>query len=69
MYYDAVSLIEPFVKRIKIRYSDGKILLENKTSKLIDAVFQTNKNIIISSESTPKNSKFFDNPKISCPCQ
>ena len=64
MYHDAVSLIEPFVKRIKIRYSDGKNLLENKSSKLIDAILQTDKDIIISSEATPINSKFYDNPKI-----
>jgi N,N'-diacetyllegionaminate synthase len=64
MYFDAVALIEPYVQKIKIRYSDGKILLENKSSKLIDAVLQTGKNIIISSEATPINSKFYSNPKI-----
>ncbi len=64
MYYNAISLIEPFVNKIKIRYSDGKILLENKSSKLIDAVLQTGKDVIISSEETPKNSKYYNNPKI-----
>ncbi len=65
MYVDAVSLIEPYVKKIKIRYADGKILLQNKSSELTDAVLKTNKDIIISSEASPKNSKYFDNSKIS----
>jgi sialic acid synthase SpsE len=59
-----VSLIEPYVKKIKIRYLDGKNLLENKSSKLIDTVLQTHKKIIISSDSSPKSSKYFGNKKI-----
>lgn len=65
MYVNAVSLIEPYVKKIKIRNTDGKILLQNKSSELTDAVLHTDKDIIISSETSPKNSKYFDNSKIS----
>jgi len=64
MYLDAVSLIEPFVKKIKIRYGDGKILFENKSSKLIDAILRTEKDVIISSEINPKKLKIYNNPKI-----
>ena len=40
MYPEAVDLLEPYVKRFKIRESDGKPLLENKTSELIDKVLE-----------------------------
>ncbi len=64
MYPDAVELLDPFVKRFKIRVINGKPMLENKTSKLIDAVLKTNKEIIVSSESSPRGTRFFDHPKV-----
>jgi len=64
MYTDAVQLIEPYVKKIKIRNADGKILLENKSSELTESIFKTDKDIIISTEVSPKNSKYFNNNKI-----
>lgn len=59
MYPDAVSLLEPFVKRFKIRTFDGKSVVNNKPSDIFNRVLKTNKEIIISSEESPKNSKFY----------
>ena len=53
MYVDAVKLLDPFVKRFKIREYDGRLLAQNKTNELIEKIFQTQKNVIISSQSLP----------------
>ncbi|RZD47650.1 MAG: hypothetical protein CXT78_02195 [Thaumarchaeota archaeon] len=58
MYIEAVDFLEPYVKRFKIREKDSKPLLENKTSPLLDKIFKTNKEIIVSSQHSPKNTKF-----------
>jgi len=65
MYPEAVDLLEPFVKRFKIREFDGRNLIENKTTELFDRVQKTDKEIIVSSQSSPKNSEFYNNSKIS----
>lgn len=64
MYSDAVKLLEPYVKKIKIRNSDSKILLQNKSSELTESIFKTDKEIIISTDVSPKNSKYYKNNKI-----
>ena len=64
MYPAAVDILEPFVKRFKIRVADGRPLLENKSSELFEKILKTEKEIIISSEKTPKGTKFYDIPKI-----
>ena len=64
MYPLAVHILEPFVKRFKIRVADGRPLLENKSSELFEKILKTEKEIIISSEKTPKGTKFYDIPKI-----
>ena len=64
MYVEAVDFLEPYVKRFKIRVSDGKPLLQNKTSPLLDRIFETNKEIIVSSQHSPKNTKFEKHPGI-----
>ena len=43
MYPEAVDMLEPFVKKLKIRLADGKPLLENKTSELLQRVLKTKK--------------------------
>ncbi|MCV0399634.1 MAG: N-acetylneuraminate synthase family protein [Nitrosarchaeum sp.] len=53
MYPEAVSLLEPYVKRYKIREYDGRVLAKNSTSKLIDAILETGKDVIISSQALP----------------
>jgi N,N'-diacetyllegionaminate synthase len=63
MYPEAVDLLNPYVKRFKIRESDSRILLKNETSDIIDNVLSTKKEIIASSESNPINSKYYDKIK------
>src|SRR6267143_3969508 len=50
MYPVAVDFLDPYVKRFKIREMDGRHLLENKTTPLIERVLETGKEIIISSQ-------------------
>lgn len=64
MYHDAVDFLEPYVKRFKIRELDGQVLFEHKSSELIERVLKTNKQVIISSQRTPKITKFFGNSRI-----
>ena len=64
MYTEAVDLLVPFVTRFKIREFDGRPLLENKTTNLLERILKTNKEIIVSSEKSPKNTKYYHNPNI-----
>ena len=64
MYPEAVDILEPYVKRYKIRVADGKPLLENKTSELLDRVLKTGKELIVSSQTSPRDTKYFDHPNI-----
>ena len=64
MYPEAVDMLDPFIKKFKIREFDGRPLLENKTTKLFDRVLKTNKEVIISSQKSPKNTKYFGHPKM-----
>lgn len=64
MYVEAVDLLEPYVTRYKIRTSDGKSLVNNQPSELVNRILKTNKKIIVSSKETPKNSKFWKHPLI-----
>ena len=64
MYPDAVNFLEPFVQRYKIRESDGRPLLENKSTSLIERVLDTGKEVFVSSNRSPKHSKFYTNKKI-----
>jgi sialic acid synthase SpsE len=64
MYPDAVDMLNPFVKRFKIREFDARPLLENKTTELLERVLRTNKEVIISCQKSPKNTKYFGHPKV-----
>ncbi len=64
MYPKAVDMLDPYVNRYKIREVDGRELLENETTQLFEKIMTTNKEIFVSSESNPKNSKYIENPKI-----
>jgi len=64
MYLEAVELLEPFVNRYKIREIDGRVLMDNKTSPLIDKIMKTKKEVIVSSNQNPANSKLYTNKKI-----
>lgn len=64
MYPDAVDFLVPFVNKFKIRVADAKPLLENKRSQLIDRIFETDKEIIASCQTSPSETIHYDNPKI-----
>ncbi len=64
MYLEAVSLLEPYVSRYKIRVSDGKSIIDNENNKLLDAILKTHKKIIISCETSPTKSKYYQHNNI-----
>ena len=64
MYFEAVELLNPYVKRFKIREFDSRKLLENKTSDLINEILKADKEIIVSSQLSLEKSEFYNNPKI-----
>ena len=64
MYLEAIDFLMPYVQRFKIREFDSRKLLENKTTDLIEKILETDKEIIISTQNSPENSKFYNNSKI-----
>jgi len=64
MYPDAVDFLEPYVKKFKIRELDGRALLQNTVTPLVEKILNLNRETIISSQTPPTNSKYYDNPKI-----
>ena len=64
MYPDAVNLLNPYVKRFKIREIDGRELLKNKETEIFKRILNTGKEVIISSEKSPIETKFFGKDKI-----
>ena len=64
MTVDAVDLLNPFVKRFKIREYDGRELVENKIIELFENLLKTEKQIMISTEKSPTNCKFFKHPQV-----
>ncbi|HZS74962.1 MAG TPA: N-acetylneuraminate synthase family protein [Candidatus Nitrosotalea sp.] len=64
MYPEAVDMLDPFVKRFKIRVSDAKPILDNKKSEILERILKTEKEIIISSEVSPIDSNYYSHPKI-----
>lgn len=64
MYPKAVNLLEPYVKKFKIRVADGREILCNKDTKLFDAILKTNKEIIISCETSPVKNKYYKSNNI-----
>ena len=64
MYPDAVDFLDPYVKRFKLREFDGRNLLKNESTELFERVKKTKKEIIVSSEESPKKCKFFGNAQI-----
>ena len=64
MYPEAVSFLNPFVTRFKIREIDGRALLRNQKTPLIEAIINTEKEIFVSSEKSPESCKYYHNPNI-----
>jgi len=64
MYTEAVSFLDEYVQRYKIRFIDSLDLHKNNSSSLISRVLETNKEIIISTEQSPKNLELYNNKNI-----
>jgi len=64
MYSDAISFLDEYVKRYKIRFTDSLDLHKNQSSSLISKVLETNKEIIISSQKNPKDLELYKNKNI-----
>jgi len=65
MYSDAVSLLDPYVDRYKIRTADSVPIIQNEKSPLFESVLETGKEIMISSQKSPDNCIQYGNKKIS----
>jgi sialic acid synthase SpsE len=61
MYPDAVKILDPYVKRFKIRWFDGQEIIQNKESEIVEKILDTKKQIIVSSDKSPKNSIYYNN--------
>jgi len=64
MYPDAVDFLDDYVNKYKIRVSDSTTLLENKKTKLIEKIFETKKDIIISVQNNPEKCIFYNEQNI-----
>ena len=64
MYPDAIDFLDSFVKRYKIRYSDSLPLHENKTTPLISKALETEKQIIVSTQRSPKQLELCNNNNV-----
>jgi sialic acid synthase SpsE len=64
MYPEAVNLLDPYLKKFKIRVADGKPLLENKSTELFERILKTDKDIMVSCQTSPRGTKYFDHSKI-----
>jgi len=64
MYPEAVQMLDPYVKRFKIRELDGRPLLKNKMTQLLECVFETKKEIFVSSVKSPKDSNFYKHSQL-----
>ena len=59
MYLDAVDLLDPYVKRYKLRQKDGQCIVNNVNSELVEKVLSKNKEVLVSSEISPVGSEYF----------
>lgn len=64
MYEDAIEFLNPYVKKFKMRELDGRNLLQNKSSKILDLILKTGKEVYVSTQYNPKKSNFYNNPQI-----
>ena len=64
MYPEAVNFLEPFVDKFKVREVDGRPLLKNKISDLIRKILDAKKEVFVSSQISPRNSKYYKNSDI-----
>ena len=65
MYPDAVNLLEPYVKKFKVRVADGRTLFQNKPSEIINRIIKTKKDFIVSVEKNPKILSLYQQKNVS----
>ena len=65
MYPDAVNLLEPYVKKFKVRVVDGRLLFQNGSSEIVDRIIKTKKDFIVSVEKNPKTLSIYSQKNIS----
>jgi len=61
MFPEAVKILDPYVSRFKIRWFDGQDIIQNQKSKIVENILDTKKQIIVSSDKSPKNSLYYNN--------
>ena len=64
MYPESIDFLDPYVNRYKIRFHDGLDLHQNKTNKIISKVLESDKELIISSQKSPKNLEIYENSNV-----
>ena len=64
MYENAILFLDPYVYRYKIREYDSRILLTNNSTNVFLKLLETKKEIMISSESSPQNCKWYNHEQI-----
>ena len=64
MYPEAVDMLDPYVKRFKIREFDGNKVIDGIHSDILEKALDTKKEIIISSARSPRGSIYHENPDI-----
>lgn len=64
MYEEAVSLLEPFVNRYKIREFDGREIIKNNFSNIVKKILETKKEFMISSVKNPNDCELYGNEQI-----
>jgi len=65
MYPDAVNLLEPYVKKFKVRVADGRSLFQNGSSEIVDRIIKTKKDFIVSVEKNPNTLSIYPQKNIS----
>ena len=64
MYEEAVELLDPYVRRFKIREYDGQEIIENRQSELFRKIWETGKEIIFSTTKSPKSCSLYKESRI-----
>jgi N,N'-diacetyllegionaminate synthase len=64
MYPEIIKVLDPFVKRFKLREFDGRNLIENNQTPLTKSLLDTGKEIIVSSQKSPKKCNYYENKQI-----
>ena len=64
MYPEAIDFLEPYGRRYKIREFDGRKIINNLDSEIFSKIMKTGKQVIISSNVSPKKCKFYEDEKI-----